>query len=114
MVVAGDDQHAAMRRGSVGVAVLQRIAGSVDAGALAVPEAEHAIDLARRIGFDLLRSQHRGRREVFVDGGQEFDAALRQEFFGAPEFQIDAAERRAAVAGNEPAVLMPSARSRSR
>ena len=101
MIVAGNDQHAAMRRGAVGVAVLQRIAGAVDAGALAVPEAEHAIDFARRVGFDLLRSQHGGGGKVLVDGGQEFDAPFAQEFFGAPEFQIDAAERRAAIAGDE-------------
>ena len=101
MIVAGNDQHAAMRRGTVGVAVLQRIAGPIDAGTLAVPEAEHAIDLARRIGFDLLRSQHRGGGEVLVDGGQEFDATLGEEFLGAPQFQIDAAERRAAVAGDK-------------
>ena len=84
MVVARDDQHAAMRRGTVGVAVLQRVARPVDAGSLAVPETEHALDLAVGMGLDLLRAQHRGRREVLVDRRQEFDARLVQQLLAAP------------------------------
>ena len=98
MVVAGDDQHAAMRRGTVGVAVLERVAGAIDARALAVPEAEHAIDLAVGVGLDLLRSQHRRRGEVFIDGGEEFDAAVLQQVLGAPQFEVDGPQRRAAIA----------------
>src|SRR5258708_37277570 len=98
MIVACYVQHAAMRRGSVGVAVLQRIAGSIDAGAFAVPEAEDAIDLAFRMTLDLLRAQHRGRREVFVDGRKKFNVSLLQEFLGAPKLEIDATQRRTAIA----------------
>ena len=96
MVVAGDDQHAAMRRRAIGIAVLQRVAGAVDAGALAVPEAEHAIDLALRMGLDLLRAEHRGRGEVFVDRGQELDASLCKELLArarAPDRRRRAASR---------------------
>ncbi len=101
MVVAGDHQHAAMWRGAVGIAVLQCVAGAVDAGALAVPEPEHAIDLAVGLGLDLLRAEHRGRGEIFVHGRQEFYCVALQPFRDAPEFEIDAAERRAAIARDE-------------
>ena len=107
MVVAGDHQHAAMRRRAIGVAVLERIAGAVDAGTLAVPEPEHAIDLAVGLGLDLLRAEHGGCREVLVHGGQEFDAVLLQSLLDAPQFEIDAAERRAAIAGDEAGGVEP-------
>ena len=78
MVVAGDDEHAAMRRGAVGVAVLEGVARAVDAGALAVPHGEDALDLGAGVGLDLLRAEHGGGGEVLVDGGQELDAGRRR------------------------------------
>ena len=57
MVIAGDNQHAACWRAAVGIAVLECVAGSINAGALAVPDAKHAIDVSSWIGFDLLRSK---------------------------------------------------------
>ena len=48
VVVARHHQHAAVRRRAVRIAVLQRIAGAIDARALAVPEREHAFDGALR------------------------------------------------------------------
>src|SRR5262249_47169415 len=101
MIVAGDDQNAAMGRGAIGIAVLECIAGAIDARSLAVPEAEHALDLTPRTGLDLLRAEHRSSGEVLVDRGQKFDAALLEEALGAPQLEIDAAERRAAIAGHE-------------
>ena len=101
MVVAGDHQHAAMGRRAIGVAVLQRIARAVDAGALAVPEAEDALHLLVGIGLDLLRAQHGRCGEVLVDGGQELDPVRLDLLLHAPELEVDAAERRAAIAGDE-------------
>ena len=77
MVVTGDNQHPAMRGGSVGIAMFQCVAGSIDPGTFAVPEAEHAIDLTLGIAFDLLRSQHCGGGKILVDGGQKLDATIR-------------------------------------
>ena len=74
MIVAGNHQHAAMGRGAIGVAVLQRIARAVDARAFAIPETENAFDLALRIGLHLLAAEHGGGGEILVDGGEEFDA----------------------------------------
>src|SRR6516225_9281692 len=104
MVVAGDHQHAAMRRGAIGVAVLECVTRAVDAGALAVPEAEHALellDLAIALRLHLLRAEHGGRGEVLVHRRQEFDAPRLQLLLDAPELEVDAAERRAAIAGDE-------------
>ena len=107
VIVAGDDEDAAMRRRAVGIAVLERVAGTVDARPLAVPEPEDALDLAVRIGLDLLRSQNGGRGEVLVDRRQELDAEIRCQVAGPPHLQIERAERRAAIAGNEPGGLQP-------
>ena len=103
MVVARHHQHAAMRRGAVGVAVLQGVAGAVDAGALAVPHGEDAIDLRAGVGLDLLRAEDGGGGEVLVDGGEELDAGLGEAVLAAPELEVEGAERRAAVAGDEAA-----------
>ena len=71
VVVAGDDEDAAVRRRAVGVAVLERVAGAVDARTLAVPHREHAVGGALGIGLDPLRAEHRGRAELLVDRRQE-------------------------------------------
>src|SRR5579872_5945339 len=101
MVVAGDDKHAAMRRGAIGVAMLERVARAVDAGTLAVPEAEHAVDLAAGLRLHLLRAEHGGRGEILIHGRQELDALCLQLLLDAPELEVDAAERRAAITGDE-------------
>ena len=77
------------------------IACAVDAGSLAIPDAEHAVDGLVRIGFDLLRAEEGGRGEVFVDGRQEFDRIRVEKRFCAPQFLVDGAERRAAIAADE-------------
>ena len=65
VVVAGDRDHAAERRGAAEVGVLERIAAAVDARALAVPDAEHAVELlARRIELELLRAPDRVDRRA--------------------------------------------------
>ncbi|MGY3288489.1 hypothetical protein ACVWWR_002047 [Bradyrhizobium sp. LM3.2] len=48
--------------------------------------------------LDLLRAEHRGRGKIFVHCGEELDAVALQPLRDAPQFQIDAAERRAAIA----------------
>ena len=103
MVVARHDQHAAAGRGAVGVAVLQGVAGAVDAGALAVPHGEDAVDFGAGVGLDLLRAEDGGGGEVLVDGGEELDAGLGEAVLAAPELEVERAERRAAVAGDEAA-----------
>ncbi|MNN35166.1 hypothetical protein D3C81_1490090 [compost metagenome] len=101
MVVAGDDQHAAVGRGAVGMAVLQGIAGAVDARALAVPVGEHALDGALGVGLDLLGAEHRGAAQFFVDRGEEFDLVVGQHALGLPQRLVDHTQRRATVAADE-------------
>ena len=101
VVVASHHQHAAVRRGAVGVAVVQRVAGAVHAGPLAVPEREHAFDLALRIGLDALRAQHRGGGQLLVDRRQEAHAGRLIGGLRLPDLLVDLAERRAAVAADE-------------
>ncbi len=101
VVVAGDDEDAAVRRRAVGIAMLQRVARAVDAGPLAVPHREHAFGGAFRVRLDALRAQHRRRRELLVDRGQELHAGGVEALRGLPRLLVDHAERRAAVAADE-------------
>ena len=101
MVVAGQRDHAAIRRGARRIGVLERIDGAIDAGPLAVPDAEHAIDLGAGKHADLLAAPHRRGRQVLVEAGREFDVMLLEKGFCAPQRVIVHAERRAAVARYE-------------
>ena len=85
MVVAADDEHAALFRGAVDVAVLERVAGAVHAGALAVPHRENAIDGALRIQRHALHAQAGGGGEVLVDRGQEVHLRLVEELLRLPQ-----------------------------
>ncbi len=73
VVVAHQREHAAMLRGAGEIGVAEDVAGAVDARALAVPHAEHAIELAFAAQLRLLRAPQRGGGEVFVEPGLEFD-----------------------------------------
>ena len=53
--------------------MFQRVARAVHPRPLAVPQPEHALDLAVGIGLDLLRAKNRRRRKILVDRGQELD-----------------------------------------
>ncbi len=100
VVVAGHDEHAAARRRAVRVAVLQRVAGAVDAGSLAVPEGEDAVDGALGIRLDLLRAEHGRGRQLLVDRGQETHARLVDEAARLPELLVHRAQWRPAVAAD--------------
>ena len=114
MIVTGERDHAAILRSAGRVRVLERIGRAIDAGTLAVPDAEHAIDLSAREHADLLAAPHGGRREVFVEARHEVDVMLLEERFRAPQRVVVHAERRAAIAGDEARGVEPCARSRSR
>src|SRR5476649_1708251 len=100
MVVTGQDQYAAVLGGTGIVGVLEDVAAAVDAGALAVPDAENAVVFGAVIKMDLLGAPKGGRREVLVEAGLEFDVALLDELLGLPERLVEAAERGAAIAGD--------------
>ena len=91
-------EHAAERRGAGEVAVAERVAGAIDARALAVPHAEHAVVAALAVQLGLLRAPQRGRGEVLVDRRLDHDVVLVEKAPGGGELLVEAAERRAAIA----------------
>src|SRR5919198_2584946 len=76
------------------------IAGAVDTGPLAVPEAEHAVEFALPAQFRLLRAPDRGRGDVLVEAGLEADVVFVERALGADELLIEGAEWGAAIAGD--------------
>ena len=101
MVVAhqGDDAAVLRRAGKIGVA--EDVAGAIDARALAVPHAEHAIELAFAAQFGLLAAPQRSGGEFLVDAWLELDVGGGDLAAGAHELLVEAAERRAAIAGDD-------------
>jgi hypothetical protein len=100
VVVAREGHDAAVFRGAGIVGVLEHVARAVDAGALAVPHAEHAIVARAGVEVDLLGAPQSGGGQVLVGAGLELDVALLDEFLGLPQGLVEAAQRRAAIAGN--------------
>ena len=100
MVVAGQRQRPAFGRGAGEIGVAQRIPGPVDARALAIPDAEDAIDRRAWKARQVLRAPDRGRREVLVEPRAEHDVVALEDVAGAPKLDVEAPQRRAAIAGN--------------
>ncbi len=99
MVVAGDEQHAAVHRAAGMVAVLEDVAAAVNAGALAVPHGEDAVILRRWEKIQLLGAPDSGCGDVLVDAGLEGDVMRLEVRLGGLQGLIEAAQRRTAVAG---------------
>ncbi len=87
--------------------MMQRIGGTVDAGALAIPEREYALHGALRIAFNLLAAEHGGSAGLFVDRRQEADVCSIQLCTGTPQCHVVRAERRTAVAADEACGIQP-------
>ena len=85
----------------------ENIAAAVDAGPLAVPDADHAIIFGAGREIELLRAPDRGGGEVFVHARLEFDVVLFEVLSGGEELLVIAAKRRAAVAGNKARGVQP-------
>ena len=98
MVVAGEQQDAAVLGAAGEVAVLEHVAAAVDPRALAVPHGIDAVVFGTREDADLLAAPHGGRRHVLVDAGLEVDVILGEEALGLPEGLVEPSKRRAAVA----------------
>ena len=81
--------------------MLEYVAAAVHARAFAVPDGEHAVVLGVVEQVELLRAPDRGRREVFVYAGLEFDVVGIEVLLRPEHALVDAAQRRAAIAGDE-------------
>ena len=101
MVVAHQHERAAVlgRAGEIGVA--EDVAGTVDARALAVPDAEDAVVFALAAHLGLLRAPDGGGGEVFVEAGLEENVVPVEPFLGRMHLHVDGAERRPTIAGDE-------------
>ena len=89
MIVAHQGEHAAVARGAGKIGVAEDVAGAVDPGALAVPEPEHAVELALPAQLRLLRAPERGRGDVLVEAGLEADVVFVEDALRAHELQVE-------------------------
>ena len=101
MVVAHQGEHAAMFGGAGEVGVAEHVARAVDARPLAVPDGKDAVVLAFAEQLRLLRAPAGGGGKLLVEARLEDDIGVGELLLGAPELLVEAAERRAAIAGNE-------------
>ncbi len=101
MVIPGDTEHAAVPGRARSVAVAEHVAAAINAGTLAVPDADHSVIVRAGREVDLLRAPDRGRRKVFVHAWLELNIVLFEMFSRGEQLLVIAAERRAAIAGNE-------------
>ena len=99
MVVAERREHAAERRGAGHVGVAEDVAAAVHAGALAVPEPEDTVDAALAAQRRLLTAPEGGGGEILVETRLELDVRGRELALRTHHLQVEATERRAAVAG---------------
>ncbi len=100
VIVAGQKQHAAVLGRAGKVAVTKHIAAAVDARTLAVPHGKDAVVFRIAKEIELLAAPDGGGREILVDPGLELDVVFLEEFFRLPHGEIDAAQGRAAIAGD--------------
>ena len=100
MVVAHQGKYATMLGGAGEIGMAEHVAGAIDAGSLAVPNAENAVELAFAAQFSLLRAPHRGRSQVLVEAGVKENVVRLEQGFGALELLVEPAERGAAIAGD--------------
>ena len=101
VVVAGDEQHAAVLRRAGEIHVLEDVAAAVDARALAVPEGEHAVVVGVADEVHLLRAPDGGRGEFLVHARHELHVVRFEVRLRLPERLVEAAERAAAIPGHE-------------
>ena len=107
VVVTGKAQHAAVPGRARGIAVAEHVAAAVDAGALAVPDADHPVVFGAGGKVELLRAPDRGGREVLVDARLEFDVVLLEVLSGGEELLVVTSKRRAAIAADEACGIEP-------
>jgi hypothetical protein len=92
-VVSAEREHAAMTADASEVRVLEDVTGAVDAGALAVPDAEYAVVPGLREVIGELAAVDGGSAEVLVQPRDEHDVVLAEQRLVALEREIEAAER---------------------
>jgi hypothetical protein len=100
VVVAHDDEHAAVFRRAGEIGVAEHVAATVDARSLAVPHREHAVVFAFAAHFGLLRAPDGGGGEILVEAGLELQVVGVEHLFGRVKGLVEAADGRTAIAGD--------------
>src|SRR3546814_11605728 len=85
MVVTRHDQHTAIGMSPCEIAMLERVAGTINPRSLAVPDGKYAILISLRYRRQHLGAPHRGRGKIFVHAGLEQDVLAFQPFLGRSE-----------------------------
>ena len=101
VVVAGDQQHAAVFGGAGKIHVFEYVAAAVDAWTFAVPHREHAVVFRFADQGDLLCTPHGGRSELLIDAGLKLDVMRVEMFARLPQRFVQPAQRRTAITGNK-------------
>ena len=101
MIIACDQQHTTVLRGTSMIHVLKHVTAAINAGTFAVPECKHTIVFGRADEPHGLRAPDCGGGEVFVDAGYKLHMVCIQMFLRLPECFIQHAERRTAVAADK-------------
>ena len=109
MIVAHERKHAAMFRRAGEIDVTQRVAAAVDARPLAVPNGEDAVIFAFAAHLGLLRAPDGGGGEILVEARHEKDVVGVEKRLRLVHLRVDAAQRRAAIAGDEARRIQPRA-----
>lgn len=101
MVVARDQQNAAVlaRTGMIGM--FEHVAAAIDARTLAIPHGIDAIDPCATYEVYLLRSPHRRRGKVFVDARLEANIVSFEFFRSAAKGFVQTTQRGPAVPADE-------------
>ena len=107
VVVAGQDDGGAVRPRAAHVGVLEDVAAAVDAGALAIPNAVHPVDLRAGKQVHVLGAHHRRGGQFLVHRRLVHDAVLPEQAAHPRQREVIARQRRALIAGNEGARLQP-------
>ena len=100
-VVAGQGQHPAVGGRALEVGVLEHVAAAVDAGAFAVPHAQHPVVAVQRTQQRFLAAPHRGGGQVLVHPRHPHHVVVAQQPQVALDGHVERAQRRALVAGDE-------------
>src|SRR3954464_3796285 len=90
--------------------MLEHVAAAVDTRPLAIPHGEDPVDVCTLVQVDLLRAPDGRRGEILVESGLELHVRSVQELLGLPQRLVEAAKRRAAIAGHEASGLQPGLR----
>ena len=79
MIVAAQHQRGAVLAGAGQVGMAEDVAGAIDARTFAVPDADHAVDLALADHVEDLAAHHGGGREILIHAGLEVDVVLVEQ-----------------------------------